>query len=58
MEPQQGSGGNNVGNVQKPKAMTEAEYLAKRQAIKGAPRGTYPPGALRELVEQYYSTRG
>lgn len=58
VEPQQGSGGNSVGNVQKQRAMTEAEYLAKRQAIKAAPRGTYPPNALKQLAEQYYSTRG
>lgn len=57
VEPQHGSGGNTVGNVQKTKAkkMSESEYLAKRQAIRAAPRGTYPPNALKELALQYYS---
>lgn len=56
-EPHQGSGGSSVGNVPA-KRMTEAEYLAKRQAIRSAPRGTYPPNALKQLAEQYKLSRG
>lgn len=56
-EPHQGSGGSSVGNVPV-KPMTEAEYLAKRHAIKSAPRGTYPPNALKQLAEQYQLSRG
>lgn len=58
VEPHQGSGGNNVGNVSAKRPMTEAEYLAKRQAIKAAPRGTYPPNALKQLAEEYQLSRG
>lgn len=57
-EPQQGSGGNSVGNVSAKRPMTDSEYLAKRQAIKSAPRGTYPPNALKQLVEEYQLSRG
>lgn len=57
-EPHQGSGGNSVGNVSAKRPMTEAEYLAKRQAIKAAPRGTYPPNALKQLVEEFQLSRG
>jgi len=56
-EPHQGSGGSSVGNVPV-KPMTEAEYLARRQAIRSAPRGTYPPNALKQLAEQYQLSRG
>lgn len=55
-EPHQGSGGS-VGNVPV-KPMTETEYLARRQAIRSAPRGTYPPNALKQLAEQYQLSRG
>lgn len=58
VEPHQGSGGSSVGNVSAKRLMTEAEYLAKRQAIKAAPRGTYPPNALKQLAEQYQQSRG
>ena len=56
-EPHQGSGGSSVGNVPV-KPMTETEYLARRQAIRSAPRGTYPPNALKQLAEQYQLSRG
>lgn len=58
VEPYQGSGGNSVGNVSAKRPMTDAEYLAKRQAIKAAPRGTYPPNALKQLAEEYQLSRG
>ena len=58
VEPHQGSGGNSVGNVSAKRPMTDAEYLAKRQAIKAAPRGTYPPNALKQLAEEYQLSRG
>lgn len=58
VEPHQGSGGNSVGNVSAKRHMTDAEYLAKRQAIKAAPRGTYPPNALKQLAEEYQLSRG
>lgn len=58
VEPHQGSGGNSVGNVSATRPMTDAEYLAKRQAIKAAPRGTYPPNALKQLAEEYQQSRG
>lgn len=57
-EPHQGSGGSSVGNVSAKRPMTDAEYLAKRQAIKAAPRGTYPPNALKQLAEEYQLSRG
>lgn len=58
-EPQQGGGRSGVidAPTQK-KAMTDAEYLAKRRAIKAAPKGTYPPNALRDLVDEYMNSRG
>ena len=56
-EPHQGSGGSSVGKYSV-KPMTEAEYLARRQAIRSAPRGTYPPNALKQLAEQYQLSRG
>lgn len=56
-EPHQGSGGSSIGNVPV-KPMTETEYLARRQAIRSAPRGTYPPNALKQLAEQYQLSRG
>lgn len=58
VEPHQGSGGNSRGNVEVKRPMTEAEYMAKRQAIRAAPRGTYPPNALKQLAEQYQLSRG
>lgn len=58
VEPHQGSGGSSVGNVSAKRPMTDAEYLAKRQAIKAAPRGTYPPNALKQLAEEYQLSRG
>ena len=58
VEPQQGSGGSSVGNVSAKRPMTDAEYLAKRQAIKAAPRGTYPSNALKQLAEEYQLSRG
>ena len=59
VEPQQGSGGSSsVGNVSAKRPMTDAEYLAKRQAIKAAPRGTYPTNALKQLAEEYQLSRG
>lgn len=58
LEPSQGSGGSGVGKVQKKAPMTDAEYLAKRRAIRAAPRGTYPPNALKKLAEEYQKSRG
>lgn len=58
VEPYQGSGGSSVGNVSAKRPMTDAEYLAKRQAIRAAPRGTYPPNALKQLAEEYQLSRG
>lgn len=58
VEPHQGSGGSSVGNVSAKRPMTDAEYLAKRQAIKAAPRGTYPSDALKQLAEEYQLSRG
>ncbi len=42
VEPQQGSGGSSVGSIPV-KPMTDAEYLAKRQAIKAATSWDSPP---------------
>lgn len=58
VEPHQGSGGSSAGEYSAKRPMTDAEYLAKRQAIKSAPRGTYPPNALKQLAEQYQLSRG
>lgn len=58
VEPHQGSGGNSVAKYPAKRPMTDAEYLAKRQAIKAAPRGTYPPNALKLLAEEYQLSRG
>lgn len=58
VEPHQGIGGSSVGNVSSKRSMTESEYRAKRQAIKAAPRGTYPPNALKQLVDEYQQSRG
>lgn len=57
VEPQ-GSGGSGVTSTRGKRTMTDAEYLAKRQAIKSAPRGTYPPNALKNLVDEYNKNRG
>lgn len=51
------NGSTTVGTAKKPVMMTDAEYLAKRQAIIGAPRGTYPSDALRKLAEQYHEQK-
>lgn len=55
-EPHQGGSG--VIETRKRRAMTDAEYIAKRKAIKSAPKGTYPPNALRDLVNEYLNSRG
>lgn len=58
-EPQQGGGRSGVSDTPtQKKPMTDAEYLAKRQAIKAAPKGTYPPNALKDLVNEYMNSRG
>lgn len=57
-EPTQGTGGNNISSQTEKRPMSDAEYLAKRQAIKSAPRGTYPPNALKLLAEEYQQSRG
>lgn len=57
-EPQQGGMQSGVSSVRKDKVMSEAEYLAKRKAIRSAPRGTYPPNALAKLVDEYRNSRG
>lgn len=58
-EPQQGGGRSGVADTTKQKkVMSDAEYLAKRKAIKSAPKGTYPPNALRDLVNEYMNSRG
>ena len=58
-EPQQGGGRSGVADTPtQKKPMTDAEYLAKRRAIKAAPKGTYPPNALKDLVNEYMNSRG
>ena len=58
-EPQQGGGRSGVADTPtQKKPMTDAEYLAKRRAIKAAPKGTYPPNALKDLVSEYMNSRG
>lgn len=58
-EPQQGGGRRGVADTPtQKKPMTDAEYLAKRRAIKAAPKGTYPPNALKDLVNEYMNSRG
>ena len=58
-EPQQGGGRSEVADTPtQKKPMTDAEYLAKRRAIKAAPKGTYPPEALKALVNEYMNSRG
>lgn len=58
-EPHQGRGRSGVSDApQQKKPMTDAEYLAKRKAIKAAPKGTYPPNALKDLVNEYLNSRG
>lgn len=58
-EPQQGGGRSGVADMPtQKKPMTDAEYSAKRLAIKAAPKGTYPPNALKDLVNEYMNSRG
>lgn len=58
-EPQQGGGRSGVADAPKQvKPMTDAEYLAKRKAIKAAPKGSLPPDALRKLVKEYLESNG
>lgn len=58
-EPQQGGGRSGVADTPtQKKPMTDTEYLAKRRAIKAAPKGTYPPNALKDLVNEYMNSRG
>lgn len=58
-EPQQGGGRSGVADTPtQKKPMTDAEYLAKRRAIKAAPKGTYPPNALKDLVNEYMNSKG
>lgn len=52
-EPQQGRGTSGVAPAKSGRKMSYAEYEAKAQAIMAAPRGTYPPHALRDLELQY-----
>lgn len=54
-EPQQGRGTSGVAPAKAGRKMSYAEYEAKAQAIMAAPRGTYPPHALRDLELQYHS---
>lgn len=54
-EPQQGRGTSVVAPAKAGRKMSYAEYEAKAQAIMAAPRGTYPPHALRDLELQYHS---
>ena len=53
-EPQSGGGQSGVSNKNPGKKMTDAEYRAKRLAILSAPKGTYPPGALKALVNEHF----
>lgn len=58
-EPHQGGGQSGVADTSKgKKPMSEAEYRAKRNAIRAAPKGTYPPNALKDLVNEYLNSRG
>lgn len=59
VEPQQGGGRSGVSDTKEGKRpMTDEEYLAKRRAIKTAPKGAYPPNALKNLVNEYMNSRG
>lgn len=59
VEFQQGGGQGEVDLEQKKeKPMTEEEYLRRKLAIRSAPRGTYPPNALKNLVAEYERRRG
>lgn len=54
VEPQQGRVSTNAGNrTNKPKPMTESEYLARRQRLRSLGRSNNIAKALRELAEQY-----
>ena len=53
VEPQQGGARSGVGSEHKGRKMSDDEYRAKRRAILGAPKGTYPPNALANLVNEY-----
>lgn len=57
-EPRSGGGRAVVGDARRAGLMSDEEYLRKRQQIKSAPRGAYPPNALRELVNAYMQGRG
>lgn len=59
VEPQQGGGRSGVTDaVGRKKPMSDEEYRTKRLAIQSAPRGTYPPNALKDLAEEYLNSRG
>lgn len=59
VEPQQGGGRSGVVETQRGnKPMSDETYRAKRRAILSAPKGTYPPNALKDLVTEYMNSRG
>lgn len=56
VEVPQAGGGSPAPSAPK-RGMTDEEYLAKRRAIRSAPVGTYPPGALEQLAKEYSKGR-
>lgn len=51
------SGGGSPDSTGRKRQMTDEEYRRKRLQIRHAPPGTYPPGALSKLVEEYLKGR-
>lgn len=56
IEPQRGSTGTNTAGRTKPKLMTEAEYLAKRQQLRSLHRHKNSDKPLKQLAEQYQNS--
>lgn len=52
-EPQQGRGTSGVISIPKGRKMSYEEYMAAVAKIQAAPRGTYPPHAIRDLTLKY-----
>lgn len=58
VEVPKGSTSNSAISNKKEKRMTQDEYRRKRAEILSAPKGKYPPGALRELSDRFFKHGG
>lgn len=55
-EPHQGGRSGVTATPETGKAMSDEEYRRKRRAILSATKGTYPPNALKDLVNEYLNS--